>query len=440
MGSGPASWLHGRAARVRGWPVWALPRWLAIYVVLVTAADAAAIAAAGRMTPLRPAHLLLFALLLGCSAVTVEMTRRAGENAGLIKDVFGVWELPIAILLPPFYALLAPIPRIALAQWRIRALPVYRRVFTAAAIGLSYGSASLAFRVIAHALGGSAAGHDAGRPLWILAVAACGALQWAVNNCLILPAIKGSDPAARIHDLLLAPERIHNDLTELCAAVLVTAGAAFTLVTLAFALPLVTVLQRSSRHAQLISESRIDAKTGLLNAGAWQREASAEVARAGRSRAPLAVALIDIDHFKAVNDSHGHLVGDQVLAAIARTVQMLLRPGDLVGRFGGDELAVLLPQTTGPEAGRIAERIRAHFADSVHAAASAPDTTLASCTVSIGVAAFDDAATALTEVLAAADAALYRAKHSGRNQAWITTGTTSLSGNADSEDPDTHTR
>ena len=90
-----------------------------------------------RLAHVRPGDLLVFAVLLLCIATTVELTKRAGENAGVIKDVWGVWELPIAILLPPVFALVAPLIQITLAQYRIRRIPVHRRVFSAAAVGLS---------------------------------------------------------------------------------------------------------------------------------------------------------------------------------------------------------------------------------------------------------------------------------------------------------------
>jgi diguanylate cyclase (GGDEF)-like protein len=419
---------RGPVMAIRRLPVWELPRWLAIYVVAVTAAYLAATAAAARVTQVRPHDLVLFGLLLACGAATVEMTRRAGENAGFVKDVHGVWELPVAILLPAVYALVAPVPRIALMQWRIRRIPLYRRVFSAAAIGLSYGGASIAF----HASVRAVSGHDAIAPGWILAVAGCGVLQWAVNNCLVFPAITGSDPTVRVRDLLLARERLHNDLTELCAAVLTTVGIACSLVTIAFALPLITVLQRSSRHAQLVSDSRMDSKTGMLNAGTWQREANAEVTRADRTRSPVALALIDIDGFKEVNDSYGHLVGDQALVTVARAVASVLREYDLTGRFGGDEFAVLLPQTGALEALGVAERIRACIADTPVPVGGVAETEFLSCTVSIGLAAIGGPPRTLTELLAAADAALYRAKDAGRNQAWIMTGTAFGSAEPDS--------
>ena len=124
------------------------------------------------------------------------------------------------------------------------------------------------------------------------------------------------------------------------------------------ALPLVALLHRSFRHAQLVDASRIDAKTGLLNAGTWLREARLETARAARTRTPLAVAIADIDHFKNVNDTFGHLAGDAVLAALASALNALLREADLTGRFGGEEFCILLPGTDAAEARQITERLR----------------------------------------------------------------------------------
>src|ERR1019366_4294696 len=162
-----------------------------------------------------------------------------------------------------------------------------------------------------------------------------------------------------------------------------------------FGVPTVLLARRFMMHAQLVAKSRIDTKTGLLNAATWESEAVAEISRAVRTRSPLSVALMDIDHFKMVNDTHG----------------------DLAGRFGGEEFVILLPQTHEANALSIAERLRAHIA-----AMSIPvedDTRVAAyirLTVSIGVAALGDAGTELTDLLTAADAALYHAKQTGRNK------------------------
>src|ERR1700746_1319817 len=135
--------LLRQSVAVRSWPLWSLqPRWLVAFVLVVIATDLTAIGVAASSLPTTRGDLALFGLLLGCTAASVELTRKSGEQGGMIKDVQGVWELPVAILLPVLYALVIPIIRVALVQWRIRRAPVYRRVFSGAAGRLSYGAAA----------------------------------------------------------------------------------------------------------------------------------------------------------------------------------------------------------------------------------------------------------------------------------------------------------
>jgi diguanylate cyclase (GGDEF)-like protein len=410
---------------VRAWSVWEYPRWLVAYIVVTVAGYGIAVAATGAMASISRYDILLFGGLLLCSATTVELTRRSGENAGLSSHIFGVWELPVAILLSPVLALTVPILRVALTQLRIRRLPVHRRVFTAAVAGLSYGAASLVFHAVGPGLSLAPEPLLHGS-LWVLAVALAAASQWVVNLGLLLPAIKGSDPAVRLRELVMTREIAQNDVAELCVAVLVTFAISVSPLTIIFAIPSVTLLQRSLRHNQLVNASRIDSKTGLLNAGTWEREAAAEVARAVRTRTPLALALVDIDHFKAVNDAHGHLAGDNALRGIARTFRIFLRNYDLVGRFGGEEFALLLPHTKAVDAYGIAERIREHIAATPIDVDGVPNAGPVRLTVSMGVAALGarwDATTGsqLTDLLAAADRALYQAKRAGRDQVCVVT-------------------
>ena len=400
---------------IRGWEVWALPRWLAAFVVAVTVLNIVLFAIAARHLSIHARDLEVFGALLICSAATVELTRRAGENLGFIKDVHAVWELPVAILLPLAYVPIAPAIRVALTQWRVRRAPVYRRVFSASALGISYFAAGVVFRSLASAAGVTATDPARHAFAWMLIVAACGVTQWTVNQTLVLTAVKGADPEAKLREVQFAREPMFNDLTELCVAVVVTFGVASSLIALAFAFPFVSLLQRSLRHTQLLNESRADSKTGLLNAATWEREATAEVARAVRTGAPLAVALLDLDRFKAINDNHGHLLGDQVLREIAGTMTKVLRDYDLAGRFGGEEFSMLLPQTRAVDAFRIAERVRSHISRLPIYNSSGSERV--PVTVSIGVAALDGGSRReLTELLAAADAALYSAKASGRDQ------------------------
>ena len=431
MGSRCHNRMQAHRAAVRSWPLWGLRPWLIVYIAAVVVADVAAIALAATVGLGSSSDLGLFAALLICNAATAELTRRGGENAGVVKDVYGVWELPVAILLPPLYAVVMPILRQALIQFRVRPAPVHRRVFTASAISLSYGVTSLAF----HAMTGIPEGYRAmlggDKSDWILAVAVAGILQWGINTGLVMPAIKGSDPLASLRDNFLRRETVQNDATELCVAVLVTCGIALSWLSILFALPFVTLLQRSFRHAQLVNASRIDSKTGLLNAGTWEREAASEVIRAVRTRTPLAVALIDIDHFKAVNDSFGHLAGDRALREVARTITVFLREYDLVGRFGGEEFALLLPQAKAVDAYSIAERIRAHIGAMPIDVHDDPSAERVRLSISIGVAALGarwDSVTGgqLTDLLAAADAALYQAKQNGRDQVCVITENTTF--------------
>jgi diguanylate cyclase (GGDEF)-like protein len=223
-------------------------------------------------------------------------------------------------------------------------------------------------------------------------------------------------------------EALYNEVAEICIAVLVTFGVAGDPLLALAALPVVTLLQRSLSHVQLVSESRTDAKTGLLNAVTWERESAVEVTRAVRTQSPLAIAMVDIDKFKAINDTYGHLAGDQVLKEIANTLHTTLRDYDLAGRFGGEEFSLLLPQTRAVDAFRIAERVRANIAGLSIIAPGAAGGERVQVTVSIGVAALDSGSKReLSELVAAADAALYRAKADGRDQVQMISTTRGLS-------------
>jgi diguanylate cyclase (GGDEF)-like protein len=407
---------HGmsRVRNIRDWPLATLPKPLLILWLAVTVGYLTFIGVRAVDFRFSWSDFALFAALVSCVVFSVEMNRRASEPTGVVKDVYAVWELPVVILLPGLYGMIVPAIRLALTQARVRRAPVHRRVYTAAAIGIAYGCARVVYMNILP---------DGCHPraylwsdtwMWLVAAGAAALTQWAINQALIIGAVKLDEPRAFIRQQLFGREVLHNDATELCAALLVAVGLTISNLTLIIALPLATLLQRSFLHAQLLNEARADAKTGLLNAAAWEREASAEVSRAVRTGSPLAVALLDLDRFKQINDTHGHLVGDEVLRRIAGTMSGMLREYDLAGRFGGEEFVMLLPQTRAPDAFRIAERVRAHISRlSIHDPGGEPVTV----TVSIGVAALDAGSRReLTELLSAADAALYRAKASGRDQ------------------------
>jgi diguanylate cyclase (GGDEF)-like protein len=410
-----------RYADVRDWAWWQLPPLLRSYVGAVPLTAFVMIVYAASQTTWTVPDLLTFLLLLACGMVSVAATPRiAYLQPGMVRDFLTAWVLPVAIVLPPVYAMLAPIPLQVLTQWRVHKAVVYRRVFTAGAIGLTYGAASLLFRQFPDSFAGSSIGSGTHALTWAVAVAVCELVGGFGHKFLILGAIKLSDPSVRLADLVLDREALVADFAEFDLSLLVTVVVAVNPVLAIAGVPTVLLARRFIMHAELLAASRIDTKTGLLNASTWEREAEVEIARAVRMRIPLAVALVDIDHFKVVNDTYGHLVGDKALRAVTDALQSQLRGYDLAGRFGGEEFAVLLPQAREQDALNVAERLRAHIAGlSVPSDDEDESAGSVRLTISVGVASLDGESRELTDLLAAADAALYHAKETGRNKTHV---------------------
>ena len=212
------------------------------------------------------------------------------------------------------------------------------------------------------------------------------------------------------------------DFAEFDLGILITIVVAVSPVLAIFAVPTVLLVRRFMMHGQLLAQSRIDTKTGLLNASTWEREATTEIARAVRTGIPLALALVDIDHFKLVNDTYGHLVGDKTLRAVTDALQSQLRAYDVAGRFGGEEFVILLPHAREVDALAVAERLRVHIASlAIPVDDSDASGPFVRVTISVGVAALDGVSRELTDMLTAADAALYHAKETGRNKTHVVT-------------------
>jgi diguanylate cyclase (GGDEF)-like protein len=337
----------------------------------------------------------------------------------MTRDFVTVWVLPVAILLPPVYAMIMPVPMYLLTHWRVHRGVVYRRVFTVASIGLAYGLASVMFRLFPASFAGGAIGVGTHAFTWAIAVASCEFLAGRSHNVLLLAAIKLSDRSIKVIQLELNREALLANFAEFHLGVLITLVVAADPLLSVFAIPTIVLARRFMMHAQLMAQARTDTKTGLLNSSTWESEATAEVARAVRMHAPASVALIDIDHFKRVNDTHGHLVGDLVLRAVTDAIREHLRSYDLAGRFGGEEFVILLPQAREADAVHIAERLRGYVAAMaipIRDAADGEEVPCVRLTISIGVAALDDTHRELGQLVAAADEALYVAKQSGRNR------------------------
>ncbi|HTX26142.1 MAG TPA: GGDEF domain-containing protein [Streptosporangiaceae bacterium] len=365
-------------------------------------------------TALEAADVVLFAALVGAAVLCIEAMRRLGQPSGMSRDLLSAWWLPIALLLPPLYAMLAPLVIGVVLFLRVRRMPVYQRAFNSAGLGLAGAAASATFHLsVPDAVRVSLAGPDAWltRPAVVLTAVGCAAMFAVLNTGISAFAVRLAEPGAALVAILRDRESLLLDLTETCVGILVAITCALSFLLLLVALPPVILLQRCLMHQQLAAAARTDPKTGLLNATAWQREADAEVSRALRSGAPLGLLLVDVDHFKRVNDRHGHLMGDEVLRLLAAELRQQVRESDVVGRFGGEEFTILLPRTDAAEACRIAERLRTSAGQLGVCAAEARIRV----TVSIGVAVLGQHGGDLFELLAAADLALYRAKDAGRN-------------------------
>lgn len=167
----------------------------------------------------------------------------------------------------------------------------------------------------------------------------------------------------------------------------------------------------------LLNAAQRDGLTKAFNKGHFLQRLKTEVAFAARHRAPLSLILMDLDHFKRINDTYGHLAGDTVLVEVARTVMGTLREEDCFARFGGEEFAILCRGISGRNAALLAERLR----NLLHAMRIRHGDQAIPVTSSFGVAELVVGGASGSDLVAAADAALYRAKHSGRDRVEIHT-------------------
>jgi diguanylate cyclase (GGDEF)-like protein len=357
-------------------------------------------------------QLQLFAVLLACGTA-VELSLWPDKRGERGRGLHGIWDLPTVVLLPPVYALLAPPLRTALTLTRPRRSILRRRAWSATAMGLASAAASVAFHRTVCVLGAGTGGGERVM-LWTLLVTGAGLLRLVVNDGLVLVAGKESAPKMRSLGEIVGAEALLGKLAELSLSTLSAFAALHSALAVLYAVPLVIPLTRSLRHAQLVAENRVDGKTGLLNDKTWRDQAAVEVARAVRTGTPLAVGILDIDHFKKVNDNYGHLAGDAVLAAVAAAIAALIREYDVVGRVGGEEFGFVFPNSLLLEAVEIAERLRQKIPAIVLQSESPIGVT-----VSVGLAIATHPDQDLTQYYHLADQALYAAKRNGRDAVWI---------------------
>jgi len=172
------------------------------------------------------------------------------------------------------------------------------------------------------------------------------------------------------------------------------------------------ISERKALEAELMHQASTDALTGICNRRYFIAESEQELRRSQRFKRPLSVMMLDVDHFKPINDRHGHAVGDAVLQGVVKRAMESLRQSDQIARLGGEEFAALLPETNLTAAAEVADRLRQHLAERPIIAAH----SAVPCTISIGVAQLKEGDSGIDSLLHRADEALYRAKQNGRNR------------------------
>ena len=177
-------------------------------------------------------------------------------------------------------------------------------------------------------------------------------------------------------------------------------------------------MQRAYVYAEILEHATLDALTGLNNRRQFETRLSQEVATAKRKETDLCCIMIDVDHFKSVNDTYGHLAGDCVLKNVAQIIKKELREYDTASRYGGEEFIIILPFTTISEAMFVAQRLRKTIEETKIdiSEAHVKNTEFINITISAGVSSYNSEEDTPQSFYQKADAALYDAKNAGRNK------------------------
>jgi diguanylate cyclase (GGDEF)-like protein len=363
-----------------------------------------------------------FAVLIVVSCLQTELSLNTEKARRYLADgphisMTSVWMFGGAVVLPAAMAVgLALVIYLHLwvrVWWPIQRRSAYRVVFSASTIVLG----CVSVRPVLELCGVPTVLVDdwhGGRIALAIIVAAL--VYTTINGALVAIGIKLHHPARPWTRTFGTKDENALELATLSlggatAVLLVTQLALVVLVVLP-----VIVLHRNILMRQLEEKAAQDSKTGLLTAEEWRLRVAGELARNVRRQEPFGVLIIDLDRFKRVNDTYGHVAGDVVLRAVAGTITGQLRAYDSVGRWGGEEFAVLLPQI--PERGAldVAERIRSAICDLVvPVTIGETSQVITGLSASVGVADFPEAGTTVDGLVHAADTAMYRAKRAGRN-------------------------
>lgn len=426
---GPTEGWQARNWLPSQWALWRRPkRFVAYLVVLETAALAtlAFIFATSATMPATRDWVGLAILTTGATA-HIQFTqrqeeRRRNRTRTVLIDLTAVWTFPAAIILPaPLSVLLVILVRIQ--HWFIARRPAHNFIFSSVTHSLAVALTSLTFVSLGgqHWGTGGPGGLTSLREFGFLLVT--GLVYEAVQVVYIGGILALSNPGrptirsvlgSKADNLL---EAITIGLGAVTAVLLVVLPPAVVIMAV-----VTVVFNRLAELDQLQDDVRTDPKTQVFNMRGWTESAERALARAVKSTdQSLAVLMIDLDHFKWINDTYGHPAGDDVLRRLAQLLNEVTRPSDVVGRFGGEEFLVLLPDTDQAGAAGTGERIRSAVANLRIPTTDKRGemTAILDRTASIGVAVYPEHGTSLDSLMQAADAAVYEAKEGGRNQVRI---------------------
>ena len=381
------------------------------WVVVVAAGTVVAISVthvvAGNAGLLEPGDWATF-VVLGAALAAAQMFVVV-TPANQSYHTTAVFLIPAVLLLPPELVALMPIVQ-HVPDWIRRRLPFHIQAFNVA----NYTLAAMAAWVAAHEVAGVPGTFVGAGAQAATAGAAAAVVFVGVNHVLLAPMLK----LARGHSLRETGLFSYASLsTDLAVAALGVGFASLWAVSpwlAPFALAPLVLIQRSLGVPALEAEARVDPKTGLFNARHFAATLDDELDRAKRFGRPVSVLMADLDLLRDINNTYGHLAGDAVLVGIADVFRRELREYDVPTRFGGEEFAIVLPETEAREAVRIAERIRRAVAASAFEVRTTNDAIRA--TLSIGVAAFPRDGYDANDLVHQADVASYRAKLRGRNR------------------------
>jgi diguanylate cyclase (GGDEF)-like protein len=361
--------------------------------------------------PVQEGEVLTAGALIALSVMNVELGRVLDGGLGNSHrphKALSAWAFATALLLPPWWLIAVVVTTYAHARWRGLRLQLWKWVGSGAYVTL----AALAAHLASDAFRSPLIAPVAEGPRELLAITTAAVVFLLVESALFFGSAYLNDAADEgwLRQTLRSPGFYATEAAFLALGGLSAAVWSGNPWLLPLLFPAYALAQQAALHAPLQQQAKTDTKTGLYRYESWRGLAVDERDRCTAKQRPWAVVFADLDQFKPYNDTHGHLAGDGALAAVGELLRGHLRNRDIVGRFGGEEFCLFLPDTSQDEASQVAERLRVAVE-----ALSMPETS-AHITMSLGVASADGTLDIdLVRAIQKADKALYRAKGMGRN-------------------------